>query len=426
MPALPALARELITVALRAADPAAALRVGWIQTQEPEGRRVILSAGKASIAMVRQAVRLVRNRYEAALVTAPPELAAVRLPRAEVWPCDHPYPTARNARAARAIRKVLTTLGPQDELLVLLSGGASAHLSLPAPGVTVRDLSRVTRLLQKHGATIEELNTVRKHIEQLKGGRLVAMAACPVRAYILSDVIGDRLDVIGSGPTAPDPTTSADAFKVLRRRGLLTSVPRIADFLRRCRREPGTDTPKPGDPCLKHVKNTIIAGNALVTHAIARHLRRKGWNVEMRTGITGEARLAANEFCRGAMSAHRADACVIGGETTVTVGKARGLGGPSQEFALAAAILLQRRPYALLTFSTDGRDGPTDAAGAFITGKTADAMRHAGINPSNALSAHDSHRALDRVGALIRVPPTGTNLNHVAVLIRLRESTRES
>lgn len=412
------IARSIIAASLRAADPGGALLAHW--RPKPRPRRFILAVGKAAPAMMRTARTLLEGRYESAMLTTLPEQGGSRFRAAQVIACDHPYPTARNVAAALAVQNWAAALGPEDELVVLLSGGASAHLTLPSPGLTVRDISRVTRLLQRAGATIHELNTVRRHCEQLKGGRLAAGLRCRVRAFILSDVLGDRLETIGSGPTAADPTTFAEAIAVLRRHGIRS--PRIIAHLERGRGGVVSETPKPGDPRLSQTVNTIIASNSKVVRAAADHLRSLGFRTRAIEGVEGEAAGTARAFVSGSRGRRVPAAWVLGGETTVSVGRSRGIGGPSQEFALAGAIELAGSDRtALLTFSTDGRDGPTDAAGGFVTGETAARMERSGIKPAAALRTHNSREALDAADALIRTRPTGTNLNHIAVLMRFGE-----
>jgi glycerate-2-kinase len=415
------IARSIIAASLRAADPGGALLAHW--RPKPHPRRFLLAVGKASPAMMRAARTLLEGRYESAMLTTLPEQAGSRFRAARVFACDHPYPTARNVAAALAVQNWAAALGPEDELVVLLSGGASAHLTLPSPGLTVRDISRVTRLLQRAGATIHELNTVRRHCEQLKGGRFAAGLRCRVRAFILSDVLGDRLATIGSGPTAPDPTTFSDAIAVLLRHQIRS--PRIMEHLELGRVGAVPETPKPGDPRLSQIVNTIIASNSNVVRAVANHLRSLGFHTRTAEGVEGDAAETARGFIREAQALPTPAAWILGGETTVNVGRSRGVGGPSQEFALAGAIELAGNDRtALLTFSTDGRDGPTDAAGGFVTGETARRIERSGVSTAAALRAHNSREALAAAGALIRTRPTGTNLNHIAVLMRYAHDGR--
>jgi hydroxypyruvate reductase len=328
--------------------------------------------------------------------------------------------------------------GVRSRLLLLLSGGASAYLASPAAGLTLGDLASVTRALQLAGASIHELNTVRKHVERLKGGRLAAMCAGRIVAMVMSDVIGDPLEVIGSGPVVPDPSTFEDATSILERHGLAEAHAGVMGHLRRgAAGGPGApdETPKPGDLRIARVTSQVIANNARVVEAAAAVARGLGWNVEeVRTGVQGSSRdVAAAITTRAGVGAARragasARAWIWGGETTVDVGRATGLGGPSQELALEAARLLAAdrgtRPVWLWAFSTDGADGPTDAAGAIVGRETWSEIAGCGLDPAAMLSSHDSHTALRSVGALIRTGHTGTNLNHVWVLVDGAERPR--
>jgi glycerate-2-kinase len=418
-------ASTLVQAALKAADPVAALSNRWSEAELGSGEVLLLAIGKASRPMALEALRRLGPRVKGAVVTAPPDQADSAafggLP-VEIFPCDHPYPTTRNVKAAEAVRDFVTSASPDHTVLCLISGGGSAHLTLPAGDLTLEDIAAVTRELQLAGATIDELNCVRKHCEQLKGGRLAALCRARVVAYILSDVMGDKLDVISSGPTAPDPTTYRDALNVLEARGLL--LENIARHLTSGALGEYPETPKPRDPAFTSVTNRIIASNRLVVDAVADAARQLGFQVtDTRYEHQGEAAEIASDLAATAerlRSTGTPAAVIIGGEATVTVGDSRGKGGPSQELALAWSLAAEARRIdnaALLTFSTDGRDGPTDAAGAIVTPALPDQSRIKGLRPDLALQTHDSHDLLDAMGALVRVPPTGTNLNHVAVLI---------
>ncbi len=416
--ARPGLAERLVRGALEAGDPGAALRAAW-GGRSARGMRV-LAVGKASVPM---AAVVAGDEIEMLLTVVPEHERAAReqFACAAVFACDHPYPSERNVAAAQVVRELVARVAPGETLLVLLSGGGSAHLAMPWEGIPLEELRSCTRAMQLAGATITQLNAVRKHCEVLKGGRLAAECRGSVEALILSDVIGDRLDVIASGPTSPDPTTFADAMGAIERLGLRGRFPLIEAHLRDGVAGRVPETPKPGDARLARVSNTIIASNRRVVEGVRRVLEAQGIAV---MGVTHAVEGDASEF--GLAMASKAlelksaggGAWVFGGETTVQVGDATGVGGPSQEAALAGAIALDGKGGCfVLTLSTDGRDGPTDAAGAVVSGETPRRMREAGVDPSEMLARHDSHHALDAVGALIRVDATGTNLNHVSVVI---------
>lgn len=408
---------------------------GLVRERFPRDLRApvkLLSIGKASVAMARAAADELGPTLAGGVVIAIPERAATHeaaeLERLglDVLPADHPLPRERNIAAAREAERLVRAIGPGETLLALVSGGGSAQLALPRDGITLDEVVRVSNALMRVGATIRELNAVRKHLERLKGGQLGAMCRGTARVLVLSDVVGDSLDVIASGPFAPDPTTFADALGVLHTRGVAREFAGIASFLEVGRRGASPETPKPGDPALARITHEIIGNNTTAIEAAVAWARSRGWTIErVDTGVEGEAgaiagRLAEWACARAASGQVGAPpvAVVLGGEPTVTVGGASGLGGPSQELALAFAREAANVPgVMLIALSTDGRDGPTDAAGAVVTGRTWADAAQVGIDPSRALAGHDAYHALDRLGALIRTGPTGTNVNHVALAV---------
>lgn len=415
-------AAEVVRAMLAAGDPCGALRRAWVR---PSGTVRLLATGKAAVGMACEALTLLGAAPAELIVTAPegvPVPDSLRAAGAKVFTCDHPYPTPRNAEAARAVAEMVARVGADETLVALVSGGASAHLSFPCEPLSIDDLAAATRALQRAGATIRELNTVRKHMEQLKGGRLAARCRGRVEAFILSDVIGDPLEVIASGPTAADPMTFADALRVLNGRRLIATLPRVADLLRHGANGGLAETPKPGDTVFARVTNRIIASNRGGVDAVAARLAELGFVVQsVEHGVEGEAATIGRRVVAmaRACTAVGPRAWVIGGEWTVTVGDCDGVGGPSQELALAGAEVMARSGslIALMAFSSDGRDGPTDAAGAIVTHDTWTRIVATGLNPVSALRRHNSHAALNAANALIRTGPTGTNINHIAVLI---------
>jgi hydroxypyruvate reductase len=341
----------------------------------------------------------------------------------EAFPVAHPYPDERNVRAAQAIARIAEGAGEGDNLVALISGGGSAMLTLPAEGLTLTDLRAITEALQKAGAPITALNTVRKHCEQLKGGGL-ARLAYPARvwAFILSDVVGDSLDVIASGPTAPDPTTYAQALEVLTNYTVRDAVPAVTAHLEAGARGERPETVKPGDPALSHVTNMLIGSNRLALEAARRHATDQGWRVVgFEFGVEGEARIVGMNLALMAQDMRqRSDrpACyLLGGETTVTV-HGDGRGGRNQELALAAAIALDGVDnVAVAAFATDGVDGQSPAAGAIATGETCARARAMGLKPEDYLNNNDSYTFFKEVGGLIELGPTGTNVNDIAVAL---------
>jgi hydroxypyruvate reductase len=308
-----------------------------------------------------------------------------------------------------------------DVVLFLVSGGGSALTPAPTPPVTLAEKQAVTRLLLEAGATIGELNAVRKHLSRLKGGQLAreAMPATVV-TLILSDVIGDPLDVIASGPSAPDPTTFADALAVLDRKGLRRRAPEsVLARLEAGMRGEIPETPKPGDPIFERVTNLVIGNNALVVQAAVERARALGYPARVFTrGLEGEARAVARDLVVQARELESPACLLAGGETTVTV-RGGGRGGRCQEFALAAAAAMEpREDLVVLAAGTDGTDGPTDAAGGLVDAGTLDRIRAAGVDPVTALDDNDAYSALRRSDDLVVTGPTNTNLLDVYLLLR--------
>jgi hydroxypyruvate reductase len=383
-------------------------------------RVIVLGCGKASAAMARAVEGILGDRIADGFVVVKDGYTSPTY-RVRLAEAGHPVPDARGQNAAARLLALAGAAGPKDLVLMLISGGGSALTPAPAPGITLEQKQVVTGLLLAAGATIDELNAVRKHLSLLKGGQL-ARAAQPASllTLVLSDVIGDPLDVIASGPTAPDPTTFGDALDVLGRRGLLARVPpSVRSRLEAGKRGELDETPKPGDPLFTHVTNHIVGNNALVVDAAAAHARALGYEPHILTrSLHGEAREVAREFVEKARRL-RPPACLIaGGETTVSVG-GRGRGGRCQEFALAAALAVRPdEDLVVLAAGTDGTDGPTDAAGGMIDAETLARGRAAGFDARRALGDNDSHTYLRACDGAVVTGPTNTNLLDVYLAVR--------
>lgn len=426
------LRETVIPATLKAADPGTALDRAWNPPDEPYPV-VLVGFGKGSAAMAAVAADRLGQRLNRGLIIARPEHTAL-VPAAQgrirALPADHPLPTERNVTAADELTNLVAGVQPQELLVVLVSGGGSAQLSAPRPGLTLADVAALTQALLRSGATINEINCVRKHCELIKGGQLArcaggANAHPPIEVFVLSDVLGDPLDVISSGPFAPDPTTFADAVEVMDRRGLARAHGDVMALLEFGRHEATGDdgavdeTPKPGDPAFDRVRHHIIANNACAAEAAAAALRSHGYQVvETRTGVVGEAAEVGRALAARLRDLQPKQAIVWGGETTVTVGDATGKGGRNQELALAAAVEIEGADGAVMSLATDGVDGPTDAAGGVVDSGSAAAMRGAGVDLPAALGQHDSWTALRACGSLIEIGPTGTNVNDVMVGVR--------
>ncbi len=415
-------AEEIFLAGVAAADPAAATASALAELDvRAAGHVAVLAVGKAAFGMTRAAVELLGNRVRASGVLIVAHDEAERLGRFEALRSGHPLPDERGLAAAREIERRAAALGDGDLALVLISGGASALLPAPAPGIGLDDKLETTRQLLRGGATIHELNAVRKHLSTTKGGSLLRqLRPARIVTLALSDVIDDDPSVIGSGPTAPDPSTFEDAVAALERCGALETCPPPV----RARFEAGIrgeleETPKPGDPIFDDAVYRIVGGNRTSVQAMAAAC---GAGVEVEPApLEGEAREVGFALARR-FAATVPAAWIAGGETTVTV-RGAGKGGRNQELALAFALeaangpLADRRDWVFLAAGTDGRDGPTDAAGGAVDASTVGRIRSACRDPVAALEDNDSYRVLDAGGALLRTGPTGTNVADVAVFV---------
>ncbi len=431
-------ALSIFRAGLKAADPVQAVRRhvsledGALKAArrryrlENYDRILVLGAGKASAAMAKALERVLGRRISGGLVnvkyghTAP-------LRRIELNECGHPVPDAAGVEGARRIASIAAEAGERDLILCPISGGGSALMPLPAEPVTLDEKQETTRLLLACGATIHEINAVRKHISAIKGGQLSRLAwPATVVALMLSDVIGDDLDVIASGPTAPDSSTFAGALRILERYGILSRVPAaVRERLERGARGEIPETPKPGAPELRRTQNVIVGSNRLAAEAALARARELGYRtLLLSTFIDGETREIARMHAaiareiRASGRPVRPPACLIsGGETTVTL-KGRGLGGRNQEFVLAAALAIAGLPpTVVLSAGTDGTDGPTDAAGALADGRTLERARKLGLDAQARLDENDSYRFFEPLGDLVKTGPTNTNVMDLRILL---------
>ncbi|HEY7038147.1 MAG TPA: DUF4147 domain-containing protein [Methylomirabilota bacterium] len=420
-------ARAVFDAALQAADVDPLVRRALADAPLPETARVrVVGAGKASGAMAAAAEQVLGDRIVDGLVVVKDGYRADTR-RVRLVEAGHPVPDVRGEAAAREIHAIAEGATADDLLLVLVSGGGSALTPAPAPPITLADKQTMTRLMLAAGANINQLNAVRKHCSLLKGGQL-ARAAAPARvhALLLSDVIGDPLDVIASGPTAPDASTYAEALAILDRFGLRSRAPAsIVDRLERGARGKIPETPKPDDPVFRRVTNTVIGNNRIVVDAAADQAVRLGYGPHVLTrSLDGEAREVAARLVALAREIREgrgpvaAPACVIAaGETTVTV-RGRGRGGRCQEFALAAALAMDGIDGVVaLAAGTDGTDGPTDAAGGIVDGESARRARAQGQDPGARLEDNDANPLLAALGDLVTTGPTNTNLLDLYLLL---------
>ncbi|GJL54655.1 MAG: hydroxypyruvate reductase [Nitrospirales bacterium] len=431
--------KQLIRAGLAAADPGRGIhnhcmRQGetlWVQQRRYDltryNRIVCIGAGKASVRMVKALRQLLAQRLASGIIVVK-DLPQRPMQHIETFQAGHPTPDSRSTRAARALQQLLQSLTAQDLLIALISGGASSLVADPAEGLTLKDKQRTTQLLLRSGATIQEMNIVRKHLSAIKGGQLIASTSATVISLILSDVLGDNLDTIGSGLTAADSSTFLQAGHILEHYGLWK---RVSSTVTR-HIERGIDgivqeTLKPEDRRLKRIQNVLIGNNHLATREVARQAKLLGLRPVIQTNtLQGEARKAGIVIASLATRIHRNEhpirrpACMIwGGEPTVTL-TGKGKGGRAQECALSAAIGMAGLPNMVMAgLGTDGSDGPTDAAGAVVDGQTVMRARTRGLPAGKFLKSHNSYSFFQQAGGHIKTGPTGTNVNDMYFLLAL-------
>ena len=419
--------KRVLDAGLAAADPKAAV-LRSVRVEDGRivaggvgfefDRVLVLAAGKAACAMARAAEELLGERISGGLVITK-EGHEGRLEHLQTISASHPEPDECGAEAARRVVELTESLEEGDLLLALVSGGASALLADPDPSIGLEDLKQLTGALLRSGAAIDEINAIRKHVSELKGGGLARRAApATVLALLLSDVVGDDPSSIASGLTSPDPTTLKDVREIVERYDL--DLPQsVARHL-----EGAPETPKPGDPVFEKVANVLVGGGRATAEAAAERARELGYApLIISTYIAGEMRSAGlhaaivREVLDSGNPVPPPCAIVSGGGSTVAV-RGNGTGGPNQEFALALALELEGvEGWAAFAADTDGGDGPTDAAGGMVDGTTARAIRGGGADPRKALERNDAYEALSAGNALLLTGPTGTNVNDLRVAL---------
>jgi glycerate 2-kinase len=387
---------------------------------------VVVGMGKAGASMAGAVEEILGNRISSGVVVTKyghvQPIKTIRLHEA-----GHPVPDDAGMAGAQAILDQVKGLGPEDLVLVLISGGGSALTPAPVEGISLAEKQALTKILLACGADIREMNALRKHISRIKGGQL-ARAASPARIFtlILSDIVGDPLDAIASGPTVPDPTTYADALSILDKYRIRGEIPAsIRTHLEAGARGEIAETPKPSDSLFARVKSLMVANNIQALEAADSEARVLGFTpMILSSFIEGETREIARMHAALARevlaTGHpvKPPICIItGGETTVTL-RGKGKGGRNQEFALAAALDIAGLPdVVILSAGTDGTDGPTDAAGAIVDGETVARAVAQGLNPRAALDANDAYPFFQRLGDLIITGPTKTNVMDVRLVL---------
>lgn len=389
-------------------------------------RIFVLGMGKATALMAKAVEEILKNRITDGCIVVKYGYGT-HLKKIRAHEAGHPLPDEKGMKGAQEIARIASEAGEQDLILFLISGGGSALLPLPSEGISLEEKQHITRQLLACGADIREINAIRKHISSVKGGQLARLASpATIVSLILSDVVGDRLDTIASGTTVPDNTTFQEAYNTIEKYGLTEEIPPSI----RTRIEQGMagkieDTPKQGDRIFDKTHNLLVGSNIIALQAVKDHAQKMGYNtVILSSSIEGEAREVAKVY--GAIAKEvmisgnpvPAPACVIsGGETTVTI-TGKGKGGRNQELCLAAAIALDGIGHAvILSAGTDGTDGPTDAAGGIIDGRTCRRAGEQGINAVKSLRNNDSYEFLKRTGDLLVTGPTNTNVMDIHIIL---------
>ena len=391
-----------------------------------DSRVVIVGAGKATPAMAAAAEAVLGPRLTAGVINTKYG-HALGLKTIDTVECGHPLPDASGVAGTQRMLQLVDGLGPGDVVLSLLSGGGSALMPAPAEGISLEEKVAATDALLRCGATIDELNAVRKHLSGVKGGQLARRAA-PARvvSLMISDVIGDPVHTIASGPTSADPTTFGECLGLIDRYGLRHALPgAVLSRLERGADGDLPETPAAGDPALESALNLVVGNNALAVTAAREEALRRGYHtLVLSTTIAGETREVAGVHAAIAAEIARSGqplatpACAIsGGETTVTL-RGDGKGGRNQEFALAAALALEgAEGITVMSAGTDGTDGPTDAAGAVADGTTVARAAAAGLQAPGHLDGNDAYPLFEALGDLIVTGPTGTNVMDLRLVL---------
>ncbi len=405
-------AKRILASAMNAVDAGAAVRKYLHENPLPNAKRLFaFGLGKAAWAMT-SALADAAELVEGLVVTkhAPALSAAQR--RIAVLEGNHPVPGLGSVNAGTEALKLVSQLTPDDLLVCLISGGGSALMT--APRIPLEDLQALTSALLACGARIDEINTLRRHLDHLKGGGLARAAnGAQIVSLILSDVVSDSIEAIASGPTAPDPTTNADALSIIEKYDLKDTIPAaVISSLR--------ETPKPDAPIFERVQNKIIASNSLALRAAQSQAQTEGFETKiLRADLQGEAsvvgREVASQLRESLQKANRPFCLLAGGETTVTL-KGRGKGGRNQELAIGGVEMLDGlKDVALVSLATDCEDGPTDAAGAVVTGESARRAKSLGMSAADYLSQNNAYVFFNALDDLVRTGPSGTNVNDLVL-----------
>ena len=384
-----------------------------LSTGLPGSDMILIGIGKASWTMAKAAAEELGARIRGGAIITKYGHSRGPIPGIEIYEAGHPLPDIETLRATERILEITGNLEAGQTVLFLVSGGGSSLFEKPLPGLSLQSLTDITSALLLGGASIDELNTVRKHLSSVKGGRF-ALHCAPAKIYqiTLSDVLGDRLDMIAAGPASSDPSTSEDALYVLEKYGMKVHEEILS--------APGSETPK----SLDNVTFRMAGNIAGLCRTAKRHAESRGYLTDIVTDrLEGEAAQAGRDIAKYALGEFSSygpglKRCLIwGGETTVRV-TGGGKGGRSQELALAAAEQISgKKGIVILSAGSDGTDGPTDAAGGIVDGSTWEKIRAAGCDPMKMLKDNDSYTALEAAGALFKPGPTGTNVNDLVIAL---------
>lgn len=432
-------AKDIFDHALKAVDPARLIRENVkldgqiLNVAEKEynlrdtGRVFLIAIGKAAAPMAQALEEILENRLDTGIVVVKYGYA-LSFKKIKVVEAGHPVPDCRSVEATETVLKLASNAGKKDLVFCLLSGGGSALLCGPPEGVTIGDIKSLTKLLLSSGADIHEVNTVRKHVSTINGGRLArAVYPASIINLIISDVVGNQPDMVSSGPTLPNRTTFEDAVDILNKYNLVKKTPRsIYRYLARGMQGEAGEGPDKGDPCFRRCYTLLLGSNALALEAAERRAKRLGFNsIRLSSSITGEARVVAGLIVAVAKEVLWSGrpiarpACILaGGETTVTlVGK--GIGGRNQEFALAAALEMEGcGSMVVLSGGTDGTDGPTDADGAVVDTNTCRrAKEKLRMDAADYLRRNDSYNFFRRAGGHLITGPTRTNVMDIMMAL---------
>jgi hydroxypyruvate reductase len=387
----------------------------------------LIAFGKAACAMIRAATEIIpeKKRSDKGIAVTNYENISC-IDHVDVFGAGHPLPDINGLKAAQLIADRVSNAKKNELVLILVSGGGSALIPYPAGQITLQEKIAVTELLLAAGATINQINCVRKHLSRLKGGGLARLAApADVHALILSDVLGDDLSSIASGPTVADDTTYAEAIDVLKAKGIWEQSPKnIRQHLNQGKMSIIAETPKSGDDIFTNTGYTLIGSNSISVNAMFETAQKLGYETYLYSKqLCGEAKTVATTLVERRLKSplqSKPVAWLAGGETTVTL-KGKGRGGRNQEMALAFALAAEQQGltgnWVFLSGGTDGRDGPTDAAGGLVDPQTIKRMMQAGINPAELLAKNDSYTALKTSDDLVITGATGTNVADLQILL---------